>query len=576
MPPTPINENFTAPKTDLRRDLLCVFGVCLIALCLMLPVWFRGIPMGNDLPQHFQFAVTIDDALQSGEYYPTWMPNENKGYGGIGMRFYPPLGYYVLAFAKMLMGNWFDAAKLVFTFWLMLSGVAAYFWARERAGFAASAAGAAVFLLGPYHLNEIYNAFTYAEFAAVAVLPFSFLFVDRLVRRPGILNFAGLAVSYGLLIVSNIPVSIMGTIALGVYCLASLRKTDLVPTMLRLGGAFGTGALLTAFYWVKVVAEMTWLNHSTESYAAGAVQYDFRNNFLLLFKYVWDKPDERNMWFADEMLLASLGLFVPLLIVFWYSGGSLAARRLRRVLLLCAFTIFMTTPLSTPIWQYISPMQKIQFPWRWMAVASIAAVPLAAAGWDVMAGWLRTSKRPYALIVLGCMIWSAVFTCAQIVRGASHHTREEFDSIVAPLRDAPQNCECWMPVWAKDEAMENRNKVEAGGRDVSDIVWNRREHDFSVAAGEPATARMATYYYPYWQVRVNDSPVKTIAADDGALSFPLPAEQSKVTAEFKEPASIIASKYVSLAVLVLFALLIAFKALTSLRNTKNSFAALQE
>src|ERR1044072_8978046 len=85
-----------------KHDVLGLVGVCLVALCMMLPIWVAGIPKGNDLPQHFQFAVTIRDALQAGDYYPSWMPNENKGYGGIGMRFYPPAGYYALALGKML------------------------------------------------------------------------------------------------------------------------------------------------------------------------------------------------------------------------------------------------------------------------------------------------------------------------------------------------------------------------------------------------------------------------------------------------------------------------------------------
>ena len=173
-----------------RRDALGLTGVCLVALCMTLPIWIIGIPRGNDLPQHFEFAVTIHDAIQAGDYYPSWMPNENKGYGGVGMRFYPPVGYYALALGRMLTGNWFWAACLVFWFWLALSGVAGYFWSRERSSPFAAFIGGSVFVVAPYHINEIYNAFNYAEFAAVAFLPFCFLFVDRLTRDGRLFNFA--------------------------------------------------------------------------------------------------------------------------------------------------------------------------------------------------------------------------------------------------------------------------------------------------------------------------------------------------------------------------------------------------
>src|SRR5262245_49542011 len=118
-----------------RWDILSVFALCVVSFCLILPIWLKGIPTGNDLPQHFQFAITIHDALLAGDYYPSWMPHENKGYGGVGMRFYPPIGYYTLALVRIAVGNWFDAACIVFTFWLALSGLGAYLWARERFGY---------------------------------------------------------------------------------------------------------------------------------------------------------------------------------------------------------------------------------------------------------------------------------------------------------------------------------------------------------------------------------------------------------------------------------------------------------
>ena len=91
-----------------------------------------------------------------------------------------------------------------------------------------------------------------------------------------------------------------------------------------------------------------------------------------------------------------------------------------------------------------------------------------------------------------------------------------------------------------------REKVAAGGREVSAIVWNRREHDFNLAAGEPVNVRMATYYYPHWQINVNGNPVRSVAAADGALTFEAPAEESKVAVKFTEPPVNVAAQYLSL------------------------------
>ncbi len=530
----------------------------------MLPVFINGVPMGNDMPQHFQFAVTVHDSLQVGDYYPAWMANENRGYGGIGMRFYPPLPYYTVALLKMATGNWFDGARIVFWLWLALSGVGAYFWARERFDHSASFIGAIIYIVAPYHLNEIYNAFTYGEYAAVAFLPFCFLFVDRLAREAKWLNFFGLAFFYALLILSNLPITVMGTMGLCAYCLASLPRKNFLPIWLRLGGGFLFGLALTAFYWIKVITEMSWLNHSAESYAAGSEQYDFKVNFLLLLKYVWNmKLDDRDMWFADLMLFATCCLFIPLFLVFWSSTRSLASKRLGRVVVLFLFALFMATPLSQPVWEHFTIIQKIQFPWRWLAIISVSGVPLAAAGWDHFLELLKSSRRPLALIIGGFVLYGVVFSFAQVIRQANYHIREDFETVVGTLADAPQNCDCWLPTWAKPQAMDKPERVAANGRKVSDLVWARKEKNFTVAAGEPSRVRLALFYYPLWHATINGAPAKVSPADDGALTFEAPAEESRVNIKFLESQPV---RYMQILSLISWAVLLIFALVLSIGN----------
>ena len=64
----------------------------------------------------------------------------------------------------------------------------------------ASLFGAAVYTIAPYHVNQIYNAFTYAEFAAAGVLPFCFLFAERICKRRDWISSVGFAISFALLL----------------------------------------------------------------------------------------------------------------------------------------------------------------------------------------------------------------------------------------------------------------------------------------------------------------------------------------------------------------------------------------
>lgn len=565
MPMTIIPETHSISK---RQDIFCLLGICVLAVCIMLPALLQGVPKGDDMPQHLQFTLTVYDSIMAGDLYPAWMENENHGYGGVGMRFYPPVAYYVLAAGRMAAGSWYFAICFVFCFWLALSGVGAYLWCRERFGPAAALAGAVVFVAAPYHVNQVYNAFTYAEFAATAFLPFCFLFADRLSREAKFFNFAGLGIAYSMLVLTNLPVAVIGTFALGVYTLASLPRQGAIRTLLRFGGAYALGAALSSFYWIKVLTEMSWINHSTDTYSSGSELYNYRTHFLLRTKYF--AAIGVDLQFLNLLLMYTLFLGVPLAVVYYLSTRSFAEKKLNRVWITLLFAVFMTTYLSVPAWDSISLLQKIQFPWRWLSIISLLGAPLAAAGWPYCMKWLRDKRRPYALIVLGLVVFALSFMVSQIIRPVVTIPREPFEENIASL-GGENNFECWLPVWAKPEATLDQQKIAAGARALDGLQWKRKERSFTAAAGDEVNVRLATFYYPYWQVSINGVKAGTAPGPDGALTFDLPPQEAKVDVRFVEPFKVRLAAYISLALWGIVLLLLAFKQMGSMwRGTANA------
>ena len=201
------------PKTQKE---LQYFGIAsLVAILVMLPIAVFGIPSGNDLAQHYQFAQTYYDSLINGDGFPGWSSRENGGYGSIGIRFYPPAAYYVLATARILAGSWYDASWLTFMFWMILGCAGVYYWARWWLEPKESAIAAIIYAVVPYHLNQLYISFVYADFAATAILPFCFAFLTRVLERERKSDILGLAVSFALLILTHLPTTITGSIGLG-------------------------------------------------------------------------------------------------------------------------------------------------------------------------------------------------------------------------------------------------------------------------------------------------------------------------------------------------------------------------
>src|SRR5205807_9444252 len=97
-------------------------------------------------------------------------------------RFYPPALYYLLALARFTTGSWFAASLLTFTFLSLLAATGMYLWAREFTSSQTAMWAGIFYSVAPYHLNQFFQALMLAEFAAGAVLPFAFLFVERVCK----------------------------------------------------------------------------------------------------------------------------------------------------------------------------------------------------------------------------------------------------------------------------------------------------------------------------------------------------------------------------------------------------------
>src|SRR5690606_6890274 len=104
------------------------------------------------------------------------------GYGSVGIRFYPPLTYLVLGFIQFFTDSWYDSLWISIAFWMIASGVGTYIFARQFLNWSYSLLAAMIYLIAPYHLVQIYQAFLLAEFTASAILPFCFLFAYRLLK----------------------------------------------------------------------------------------------------------------------------------------------------------------------------------------------------------------------------------------------------------------------------------------------------------------------------------------------------------------------------------------------------------
>ena len=529
-------------------NLALVAAVCFAVIS---PAVLWGIPSNLDLTNHFRFALPFYDAIASGNLYPSWLAESNGGYGDPSFRFYPPAFYYLLAASRFVIGNWYGATLVTFLTVSIISGFGMYFWARSFMPPATASWAGVFYALAPYHINQLYQAAMLAEWAGSAVLPFVFGFVDRVCQRGKPRDIAGLAVTYALLLFTHLPLAVIGSMALAVYALVRLGSSGKLLKLSKLSAGVVLGLSLSAVYWVTMFAEKDWI--AGDKLDPGSLP-GFGRNFVLSSI----SPDNLTVWWVNILTLMTLFLCAPA-IVFCLRGSSPTRRMLRPILIVTAFALFMSLPLSWPIWRFVQPLQDTQFPWRWLAIFSMGAAIVAAAALPLAMNAASKLDRPKRILMFGAMAIAVAFTLSHSVREAVYFPQAKFESMCTNVRGT-QSLNYWLPFRAQPNPRKMPTEVEIAGRNVTVDSWQPEQRRFSVAAGAATEARIRTFYYPYWIARNETGILPTRRDNDGALLIDLPQQATSVQLDFREPARTKVSTTASLSGLIIVgALLLPFK-----------------
>ena len=512
-----------ADQPHRRRNRKALLVIALFAIAALAPAILWGVPASRDLQHHFRLALAYKESFSQYNFYPGWLAEANNGYGDVSLRFYPPGLGFLLAVVRTVIESWYATALIAFTLLTLIGGVGVYLWANNFYDSRIAMWAGVIYIFMPYRINELYQSSLLAEYAAAAVLPFAFAFTEKLCREGGRRNVAGLAASYALLVLTNLPMTIIGSYALVVYLILRIDRKNLWPTVARFAGAMALGLAASACFWVTVVAELSWLRPDNETAFS-------RVNFI--FASFRPKQGDTNIWYGNLVVLATLAMTLPALILF-RRDESKPRVGFRSLAIFAGFSFLMSTILSFPLWEILPKLKDVQLPWRWLAVTSAACAVLAAASiprWKEVA---QSNRRPLALLAVGCVVASLAFT-SHPIREAKYISGAKLEQVVATVQGLP-SIGPWYPKWVAEKYEVIPQQVSAGERTVSVSTWDAERRVFQVSAGAAIDARVHTFYYPLWIAAAGGKPLSTRPDQDGTLLVSLPAEAVTVDLSFHEP-----------------------------------------
>jgi uncharacterized membrane protein len=505
-----------------------LFFLLAASFLLMLPAISQGVPRGNDLDHHCRTSAGLYQSIHHTELYPGWNSLTTDGYGDISFRFYPPIFYYLMCVTRALTGDWYTGSLLAFTLLSFVGGLGVYFWSRSFLPAHLALGAGLFFLFTPYHVNQLYQASLLPEYAACAFLPFSFAFVERLCQTGKARHMLGLAMAYAVLILTHLPLTVIGSLSLAIYALCRIEKPHYGKTILRLMLAVLLGLAASAFYWVTMVAELPWMRGNK---IHPQPWFDYRYNFLL-----GKALEGSTSWWATVIALATLLTILPALGLLKNRRQDLPVNRrsLTALLVLTGFSFFMMIPLSRPLWDLMPFLQEVQFPWRWLSVTAILCPVLTAASLPGLMAVAKSRFRPMALLAAGCLLIPISLTISQVIRSATYIPRQAFTAMMESIASTPSLPD-FRPLWATDQPQVMSSEIEVEGRKADISLWQAEHRRFHISEGPEAEARAKTFYYPYWVAIADGKRLPTRPDTDGVLLISLPDKAASVELVFQEP-----------------------------------------
>ena len=508
-------------KTDRFLTIGIVIWGALLAAWLV-----RGhflIPGDRILDTHESYSysgrlVEFRDILRAGYWSPEWTTNFRGGLGS------PQFTYYQSGF--------FHAASLVpwsvpptralgiaVAAFAFLGYLATFGLVGRRFGRVSGWLAASSLLLAVYPATNISIRGNLSEFSAMMVLPACLWALAGWLedRRPGYL--VGLAAAGGMLIATHPVVGMLGWGLLSLILAVFLCHTrQLRPTLIA-GVALGVAVGLAAFFWVPVFFARDLVN----SQPAFEGFYSYTNHFVSIGELFG--PYHRN-----AIIPFALGPTTIMLIGF--NGLALLARweittagqRYLLILSLVGIILFgwLMTSSSTIVWQCVSPLRQIQFPWRIFTVITVLSAVAAGSMLPWKAERLRTAAVGMMILLMWGLSWQ--YTAYRIdpdVRSIGSVDR------LLEINFTPDLCHEWVPRGAGVDVPRDQRIEPTPGPGCRVGQFARRQGRLSCRVQTVADSFvvMPHYFLPVgWEATLDGRAVELTADSRGLMRANLPGD----------------------------------------------------
>jgi hypothetical protein len=555
------------------KVLLLLLGLAVVTIAPMLE---QNYPINHSTHFNLSWVFQYQQQFLSGQLYPRWLEFSNFGFGNATFAFYYPL-CMVATLPFRLLGLEFPAS-LIASMGLAaaLLGLGMYLYARCFYPLWIAAGVAALSMLSPYFLVDMYARGSIGEVWAIVALPWV-LWTTQLVidRSPQVWTILAVALAYGVLILSHL-LALMLMTPLWIVLPWLVAQSNRWSTAKRCYVAFLLACGWTAFYLLPVVLDQPFLQLDL---LTPTPEYEPQNRLMLTG--LWRlRPQLTSHWFDKQLVGFWWGMVLTVILGWIVYGLSRLPKTASRSasftqqrivlywLLISTIALLMTTDLLAWVYSIVTPLARIQFSWRWLTITAVTT-PLLLGYLLDQAVLLSARQRQRALAwgLAAIVFGLTVSTVAQgqwvmeqtqyepetIARFAQLATAKQFpaepeqrpgETILdwhwifpdgLALVDAPeyrvQGVTLPMPPDRVYPLLEWQDGA-LGSLTVDRWEYGLRQFHADNPTAEPQRVSLRTFYYPAWRLQIDGKSVETEKTAAGQLQVTIPPGAHRVTVRY--------------------------------------------
>lgn len=492
----------------------------LVALLIGALVWWQPLLLQRliqrpDALTHMRWSHEFYVGLQDGMLYPRWAYASHQGLGDATFMYYQPMLYYISAiFAALSIKANYALVLAAGTPYVLLAAIA-YTDQAARHGVARGTGAALLVAACPavYFIATNGGAFPWS-----LALPWCLLFVVESIRdRPRV---AHVAVLLALICLSHLLSALAVLLCIGVARLLfapPARHAWFAHRRWTTGVALGLA--LAGFFVVPAVGGQGLINAAAWT---AEPSLDWRRAFAFPL-FTWRQYGIK--WLTFQWLLPVSALLLALAAAWLVRHVAEPVERVRasgRLLLVAALALALSSELAYPLYAAIPPLQKLQWPYRFvplamvlatLAYARVAFLPAHTAS-RRMDQLVKSVSAAALLLQLGLMLALQYqnFSSGEPIPAVAIVMRGDFGQ---PEYLPPQQTGTWADYNRDGQFAGECTRLRAR---CQSLVRNSHAMTWSVWTPVAITPRLPLFAYPGWKLRVDGADVALVRDASSGLA----------------------------------------------------------